>query len=256
MDVIIFSGQSNMQGQTECLPLENNPVKGAFEYKVMPDELVPLVHPVGESVIVNKLDKHLLGASEGHGSLVPDFCRAYVKNSGREVVAVHCARGNTTISEWLKGTQRYYYMGRKIKDALRKIGKIDRLFFVWFQGESDALMGTSESEYLNKLIAFKNDLKADYGIEKFGIIKTGYFVSTVGWLADGTTKEERIAKDEKIMSALEKAVEIDSDFVMLTRKATELSLDNEYINPNADGHYNNLGMSIIGSDAGKKTAML
>ena len=33
MDVIIFGGQSNMQGQTECLPQENIPVQGAVEYR-------------------------------------------------------------------------------------------------------------------------------------------------------------------------------------------------------------------------------
>ena len=31
MDIIIFGGQSNMQGQTEGLPTENAPVQGALE---------------------------------------------------------------------------------------------------------------------------------------------------------------------------------------------------------------------------------
>lgn len=32
MDVIIFSGQSNMCGETDCFPSENQPVTGAYEY--------------------------------------------------------------------------------------------------------------------------------------------------------------------------------------------------------------------------------
>ena len=48
MDILIFGGQSNMQGQTEGLPENNAPVQGALEYRVKTDELIPLQHPVGE----------------------------------------------------------------------------------------------------------------------------------------------------------------------------------------------------------------
>ena len=50
MDIIIFGGQSNMQGQTEGLPQENEPVAGALEYRYLTDECIPLQHPVGEDV--------------------------------------------------------------------------------------------------------------------------------------------------------------------------------------------------------------
>ena len=33
VDIIIFGGQSNMQGQTESLPEENREIEGALEYK-------------------------------------------------------------------------------------------------------------------------------------------------------------------------------------------------------------------------------
>ena len=45
MDVIIFGGQSNMQGQTESLPENNAPVQGALEYRYKTNELVSLQHP-------------------------------------------------------------------------------------------------------------------------------------------------------------------------------------------------------------------
>ncbi|MBR3895125.1 MAG: hypothetical protein IKJ35_08280 [Clostridia bacterium] len=47
MDVIIFSGQSNMQGQSERLS-ENDVVNDAYEYKWLTDELLPLQNPVGK----------------------------------------------------------------------------------------------------------------------------------------------------------------------------------------------------------------
>ena len=49
MDITIFSGQSNMQGQCECLS-ENNIVNDAYEYKWLTDEMLPLKNPVGENI--------------------------------------------------------------------------------------------------------------------------------------------------------------------------------------------------------------
>ena len=48
-DIIIFCGQSNMQGQTERLS-ENEIVATAFEYKFLDDLFVPLQNPVGEDI--------------------------------------------------------------------------------------------------------------------------------------------------------------------------------------------------------------
>ena len=58
------------------------------------------------------------------------------------------------------------------------------------------------------------------------------------------------------MSAQERAVVEDSDFTMLTRVCTELSMNPEYINPEATGHYNNAAMEIIGTEAGKAIAKI
>ena len=70
MDSIIFSGQSNMQGQTEGLPKRNPTINGAWEYVYQKNTLRPLQHPVGERVETNG-QALLLGASKGGCSLVP-----------------------------------------------------------------------------------------------------------------------------------------------------------------------------------------
>ena len=62
--------------------------------------------------------------------------------------------------------------------------------------------------------------------------------------------------DEVIMASQEKAVKEDSDFVMLTRVCSELSRQKEYINPKVTAHYNNKGMEIIGTEAGKSLAKI
>ena len=106
-DLIIFSGQSNMEGESERLPEINDPVVGAAEYRFLTDELVLLLHPVGEhigkdgracAVYPDNLSKTLeasalLASSGDKANMVPFFCKTYVEATGRNVVAVHAAKG-------------------------------------------------------------------------------------------------------------------------------------------------------------------
>lgn len=112
MDLIIFSGQSNMQGQTECLPYNNSAVNDAFEYNFADDLLIPLRHPVGENLDINgrpfcpdfndipgTIEKSALLASwENHANMVPEFCRSYIAVTGDQVAAVHAAKGSTQLT--------------------------------------------------------------------------------------------------------------------------------------------------------------
>lgn len=254
VDILIFGGQSNMQGQTESLPESNEPVENALEYRYLTDSLEAVAHPVGERLE----DGLLLGASGGRGSMIPDFCRTYTQKTGRKVVAIHAARGNTKIAEWLKGTDRYACALKKIRAGIEKaksMAEVNKIYYIWLQGESDAIERTSEKEYLKMLTDYKNDLKEDVGIEKFAIIEVGYFCATVRWLTD-RTKEDGRTCDETIMCAQERVAEEDPDFVVLTQICKQLSLDEQYINPQADGHYNNKAMTHIGTIAGEALAQL
>lgn len=237
-DILIFGGQSNMQGQTESCPCEA-PVCGGYEYKHRSGTLVPLMHPVGED-----MGEMLLGAHLGHGSLVPAFVRAYVAESGADVVAIHAAKGATRIDEWQKGGTRYAAAAEKIAAGTalaRREKQVRHIAYVWLQGESDALAGLGATDYEKALIAYKNALKEDVGIQKFGIIKVGYFAGK--------------AADEEIMAAQERVC-TDPDFAMLTRVCGELSLRKKYVNPDAPGHYNNAAMDIIGTLAGSALARI
>ena len=248
MDVIIFCGQSNMQGQTESRPIRK-PVKKASEFLLMGGRFIPLNHPVGET-FADENDSWLFQSAGKNGSLVVDFMEEYVKGRG-EAVAVHVARGDTTISEWQKGTKRYEFALMKIKSCLQKLGdNVGKVYLVYLQGESDAYKQTEKEEYKKLLQNFKNDLKEEVGIEKFGIIKVGYFASQVK-MTEGNEREKNVELDKRIMTAQEEIVKEDSDFIMLTRVCTELSVNKKYINPFAEGHYNNRAMKIIGKSAAK-----
>ncbi len=253
MDLIIFSGQSNMQGQTEGLPQDNAPINGAWEYAYKEDVFRPVQHPVGETLEENG-QALLLSAHNGNGSLVPAFCKEYSQKSGKKVLAVHVAKGATTISEWQPNTLRYHAMIKKILAAKKKaqeIGAIECVYFVWLQGESDAIEGTKEAEYYNQFITLKNALKKDVGASIFGIIKVGYFASQATWYDVGDI-ESRVQKDENIMRAQERIVKENSDCIMLTRVCVEISKNASYINPFESGHYNNKAMKRIGEEAAQE----
>lgn len=260
MDIIIFCGQSNMQGQTEML-LDGNPVAGCFEYHYLEDDFVPLADPVGEKIrkdgtagydfkpeeIRERLpqwlkDHALSSAAHGNSSMVPAFCRAY----GKPAVAIHAAKGSTVIGQWLPGGDSHELWTKKIKAGIQKAKEqfeIGHIYMVWLQGESDAIAGRSEAEYLADLIALKDFAKENFGIEKFGIIQVGEF-----------TKDP--AKDAEIRNAQAKAPEVDGDFVMLTTIANTLIHDPEYQNPNVGGHYNAKAQALLGKTAGEALSRL
>ncbi len=238
-DIIIFSGQSNMQGQTESCP-DTAPVAGAWEYRHLSDTLVPLAHPCGEDIG----DGLLLAAHEGHGSLIPAFCRAYMAEVSHLAVAVHVAKGATTIAEWQEGTARFAALVAKCRSALeavRKTDEVGRVFFVWLQGESDAIEGTSQADYMAKMGAFRAALAAALPVACFSLIRVGKFV--------GDARDIEIVRAQEALAGTE-------DFLLLTRLTGICTNDPaKWISPFAVGHYNNAAMTLIGEAAGKHLGM-
>ena len=238
-----------MQGQSECLS-ENDIVKDTYEYKWLTDEILPLQNPVGENItysmeqgydvtskthIPSWLDEHALGAAcYGNTNLVPSFCRTYTEITKRSVLAVHAAKGSTRISEWLPEGPIYSILVEKARGAIQKVSP-ERIFFVWLQGESDAIASVKKDDYKADLHVLYDALKADLGIDLFGIIRVGKF-----------TNDDR---DIEIISAQDEICREDEDFVMLTDIATNLNQQKEYMNPQVKGHYSAKGLEMLGSTA-------
>jgi hypothetical protein len=254
-DILIFGGQSNMQGQTESLiPTENNGL--CFEYKYLTDTIVPLADPVGENIRYDRscgypvtkegsvgtwLEDHVAGmACYGNTNMVPSFCKTYSELTGRTVVAVHAAKGSTVIAQWLPGTAGYGMLKDKALAAIDKVAKdftVGNIFFVWLQGESDAIEGNGKRYYMEKLTELAGALKTDVGIERFGIIRVGRF-----------TNDQR---DLEIIDAQDEICKENGFFLMLTRIATELNLCVRYMNPDVKGHYSAEGLIKLGDEAAR-----
>ena len=257
MDIIIFGGQSNMQGQGDCLS-DDKVIDNAYEYKFLTNKKVPLKNPVGENITYDLKEGFVLtgnsdfkkwvsitalaSACYNHTNLVPSFCKEYTKITGKEVLAVHAAKGSTTIAQWLEGGENHEAFIKKIKASINFAGKenVDKIYFVWLQGESDAIYGTSKETYKNSLIKLNNILKKEADLDKFGIIRVGRFVN-----------DER---DDEIITAQDEICLENSDFIMLTTIATELNKQKEYMHKDIAGHYSSKGLEKLGSEAGKTLA--
>ena len=258
-DIIVFGGQSNMQGQSDKLS-ENEEVRGAFEYKMLTDSYEPLRNPVGEDIkydgtggyryydhidAAKWLDDHALGsACYGHTNLVPEFCRAYIKETGRGAAAVHAAKGSTEIECWMKGSRGYEFIVKKTKSAVKALAKIKDasagdVYFIWLQGESDAIFSKAREDYLKKLLVLDGDLRKDIGLSRFGIIEVGRF-----------TDDRR---DDEIINAQKDAAELYPDrFLMLTESAGTMGNEPDMMHPLIGGHFSAKGLERLGREAGTK----
>lgn len=253
-DIIIFAGQSNMQGQTDTLS-ECEEVAGAVEYRYISDSFIPLKNPCGENILYNLTEgyevtpstdvgkwvsDHALGAScYGYTNMVPEFCRAYIEKTGHNVIAVPAAKGSTIAAQWLPGDGCHTAFMAKCGAALKKAkesGFDGGVYLAWLQGESDAIASTSAETYKAQLTEFKNILKSELGLECFGIIVVGDFV--------------RDNRDKIIQDAQRQLCDEDTDFVMLTDIAPDLFEKSEYTNPNVWGHFTAAGQELLGRAAG------
>ena len=136
-DLFVMSGQSNMQGQSECFEEFYAPDKVCREYAYLTNEVRRVKNPSGEDLQVNG-EYMLLMAHQGFSSLVPYFADEYYKLTGRDATYVHAAKGATIVKQWLPGTNRYDMLIKKVnacKELCKKQGlELASENFVWLQG--------------------------------------------------------------------------------------------------------------------------
>ena len=259
VDLIIFGGQSNMQGECEVLS-ETEVVADALEYRLLDDALVPLQNPVGEDIRYDGgrgkcfhhwettaeqwCADHVLGsACEGRTSLIPSFCRAYIAGTGRAVVAVPAAKGSTRVDQWMPGSDGYAMLTKKVNAAIAHVKKeytIGHIYLAFLQGESDAIESVPGDLYKERLNALREAFVAEFGLETFGIIRVGRFTMD--------------ARDDVIINAQSEICREQEGFLMLTEAATDLNGMPDMMNPYVGGHYSAKGLETLGRLAGETLA--
>ena len=258
-DLLVFSGQSNMQGQSGRL-LDAETVEGAAEYRMLTDRLIPLRDPAGEDIRKDGTagypfrdaetpdwhrDHALGGPVDGCTTLSPAFCRAYLQETGGAAAAIPAAKGATCVEEWLPGTVGYTLLMRKFRMALDRVAEtaaVGRRYLIWLQGESDAIAGTPRNVYMEQMRILAASLRRDAGIETFGIIRVGRF-----------TYDDR---DLEIQAAQDSLCRTGEGFTLLTGAASEMSTDPSWMNPAARGHFSPEALVRLGTEAGRALGRL
>lgn len=194
LDVFVMMGQSNMQGQSEIYKEFEVPMYQSCTYLYNKDELAQVKHPFGENIqtlgTIEELGYWQLEGAVGcetglpYGSLSPHFAAAYYEETHTPTLMVQCARGATTMKDWLPGTaqQRFEIAVEKTEKSIAAVEEIGRTvrhkYLVWLQGESDGAgtsAGTKLQTYKTRFLQFWNAIKAELGFEKCLIIRVHKF---------------------------------------------------------------------------------
>lgn len=239
-DLILFMGQSNMSGAGGNAAEAPKLIKGAgYEYRAItaPEELCALAEPFGEK-------EHRKGYLDDRkliprgGTLATAFVNAYYKETGERVVAVSASRGSAQISSF--NDKLVEDVVDRLENAKRVMTQqqvnIRHIYMVWFQGETDAYVGTEEEQYIGGMQKLLHTLQP-YGVEKCFVIQIGNV--KMGEETVDTAPMRRIQ---------EKLCETDENFVLVSTLPVTLT-GAEYTE---DGiHFTQKGLNLIGEDAGK-----
>lgn len=239
-DLILFMGQSNMSGAGGDAALAPELIKGAgYEYRAItqPETLTVLQEPFGAEEHKKDYldDRELLNRG---GSLVTSFVNAYYRETKERVVAVSASRGSAQISSY----NRYL-----VKDVIERLEgakqtmtaqkvNIRHIYMVWFQGETDAYVGTTADEYVGGMQKLLYTLQP-YGVEKCFLIQIG-----------NAKMGEETVETSYIQDVQKNLCEADENFVLVSECAKTIS-EPPFME---DGiHFTQQGLNLIGEEAGK-----
>ena len=152
LDLYLLIGQSNMAGRADIELQDKDSLNGVFLFTGLENnEWEPAANPMNKySTIRKRLDIQKLGPGYSFAKEMAE------KNPGKQIGIVVNAKGGTTISQWMPGTQFYNEAVKRAKQAA-KSGSLKGV--VWHQGEGDINRADSYMNDLEELIlSLRKDL--------------------------------------------------------------------------------------------------
>lgn len=240
VDLIIFSGQSNMMGHGSASKAVTLTEGAAYEYKSVTDKkkLSILKEPFG----YGQDSGNLVNGELCTGSMVSAFCNAYYAQTKTPVVAVAASKLGSGSVGW--STIFYRDVEKRIKQsvkAVKRMGlKIDHCYLVWMHGENDVCAGTSASQYTKRIGGMLKRITKDTAVEKCMLIQTGQYVYNIG--------AEDLADPAEIFAAQKQICNKYKEVILISSKASRLS-KSYYLSDML--HFNQKGLNLIGKEAGR-----
>lgn len=221
VDLVLFSGQSNMSGRG--------------------DGSLATVCPEGEGYwfkdgALTQIAGDFGNESNSTGSMVSSVAKAYYDATGVPIVAVSNSYGGCKISELSPDTDRYTTGVTLYNEAATYLEEqgytIRKKAMVWNQGESDGSNDTPQADYEAAFIALRDALKTDCGIAEFFVVEIGQYKTDLAMYDDIKAAQEHLTDSEP-------------DIIMASRKfvgATGLMKD--------VWHYTQAAYNLVGRDTG------
>ena len=239
VDLVIFSGQSNMAGGGgDALQAPAVPKDHGYEFRCgkVATGMYEIVEPFGI------YQDGYLSDPDGirKGSLVSDFANAYYKNTGVPILALSATRSGSSINYWLSSAVKAELMEKY--DLVNSWCEanfitIRHRYVVWLQGETDGMAGMSTEEYEKKLVEVFMPL-INKGLDQV-------FVIPVGHVAGLPAAYETVAAAQMDLCANSPY------FTMATD--TLRSLPDMYLPDTV--HYNQSALNLVGKNSGVTAAV-
>ena len=241
VDLIVFSGQSNMMGHGNAAEAPKLTKGAAYEYKVVTakNKISTLTEPFG----YRQDSGHLVNGAYATGSMVTAFCNAYYKQTRVPVVAVNATVIGSGSVGW--STVLYKDVIKRVKQSYKAMQKmkipVNHVYLVWMQGENDVCAGTPAKDYEERIGGMLQTIVKKSPVEKCMLIQTGSIVYNIGAGADADSKEILLAQQNICNNC--------DSVVMISKIAPKLGAQ-YYQNDRI--HFTQQGLNKIGTDAGKK----
>lgn len=153
-DVYLLIGQSNMAGRGKMLPEDTLKALEGVYLLGPQDTPVPAKNPLNQYSTIRK-DIRMQQICPGTA-----FSQEMYSYNGRKILIVMNAKGGTTLSEWVEGTEFFSEAVRRCKEGM-KYGTLKGI--LWHQGCGDS-SSSKRDTYLERLAPMVKALRRDLGV--------------------------------------------------------------------------------------------
>lgn len=257
VDLVLFSGQSNMAGRgdyAEALPC---PAGKGYEYHAVtePGTLSTVSEPFGKYENNDAInDNSGAGEDRRSGDMVSALMSAYYDETGIPMVGVQASRGGQPTDFFLGAMDEMQSRFNEAEEYLENAGyTIRKKLLVWCQGESDADRNRSDEAYKTNTLKIFSELGSGCGISDIFIIRTGHYNINYGLTEDEEPSADALAKDAEYLriSEAQQALADENDNIYI---AASLYSD-DYLSQMRDQyHYYQSVYNSVGTAAGKTIA--